>query len=215
MIMKKRLLALLCALTLAVGAAACATSGSGENETNAQQTEDNNNTGNTQQTEDAAGSTDAGDAAENAVYTPGVLSNPDASEAAQDLFTYICDTYGNAILSGQQESTWMGSEQYEFDYIYDNTGKYPAIRGLDYMNDDFDGVNRRAKEWYDRGGIVTICWHCGSDFSGSWSECMNTTITDWDKALTEGTPEYETLIKGMDKAAEALQELQEENIPVL
>ena len=44
MIMKKRLLALLCALTLAVGAAACATSGSGENETNAQQTEDNNNT---------------------------------------------------------------------------------------------------------------------------------------------------------------------------
>lgn len=44
---------------------------------------------------------------------------------------------------------------------------------------------------------------------------MNTTITDWDKALTEGTPEYETLIKGMDKAAEALQELKEENIPVL
>lgn len=78
----------------------------------------------------------------------------------------------------------MGSEQYEFDYIYNNTGRYPAIRGLDYMNDDFSGVNRRAKEWHDRGGIVTICWHCGFDFTGSWDECMKTVRNDWDLALT-------------------------------
>ncbi len=143
------------------------------------------------------------------------LSNPDATKEAQALYEYICKTYKNGIISGQQESTWMGSEQYEFDYIYEHTGKYPAIRGLDYMNDDFTGVNRRAIDWHERGGIVTICWHCGSDFSGSWSESMNTTISDWSKALTEGTPEYEKLIEGMDKAAMALKELQDENIPVL
>lgn len=44
---------------------------------------------------------------------------------------------------------------------------------------------------------------------------METEISDWDKALTEGTAEYETLIAGMDKAAEALKELQEQDIPVL
>ena len=143
------------------------------------------------------------------------LSNPNASKEASALFDYICKTYRSGIISGQQESTWKGSDQYEFDYIYKNTGKYPAIRGLDYMNDDFDGVNKRAAEWHDRGGIVTICWHCGCDFSGSWSESMNTEITDWDKALTEGTPEYEKLIKGMDKAAAALKKLEDENIPVL
>ena len=143
------------------------------------------------------------------------LSNPNASEEAVRLYDYICDTYHNGIISGQQESTWMGSEQYEFDYIYEHTGKYPAIRGLDYMNDDFEGVNRRAREWHDRGGIVTICWHCGCDFSGSWSECMNTEIEDWDKALTEGTPENDILIKGMDKAAQALKELEEQGVPVL
>lgn len=143
------------------------------------------------------------------------LSNPNASEQAQKLYDYICDTYGNAILSGQQESTWMGSEQYEFDYIFDKTGKYPAIRGLDYMNDDFSGVNRRAKEWHERGGIVTICWHCGCDFSGSWSECMNTEISDWNAALTEGTPEYDKLVTGMDKAAKALAELRDQGISVL
>ncbi len=143
------------------------------------------------------------------------LSNPDATKEAQALYEYICGTYRNGIISGQQESTWMGSDQYEFDYIYKKTGKYPAIRGLDYMNDDFAGVNKRAVDWHDRGGIVTICWHCGSDFSGSWSESMNTQIKDWDKALTKGTPEYEKLIKGMDKAAAALKELKEQNIPVL
>lgn len=143
------------------------------------------------------------------------LSNPNASPEAQRLYNYISDTYRKGIISGQQESTWMGSEQYEFDYIFDKTGKYPAIRGLDYMNDDFDGVNRRAVEWHERGGIVTICWHCGSDFGGSWSECMNTELTDWNKALTEGTAEYNTLIAGMDKAAKALKELRDKNIPVL
>ncbi|MGN0638707.1 MAG: glycosyl hydrolase [Huintestinicola sp.] len=143
------------------------------------------------------------------------LSNPKASREARALYKYICDTYRKGIISGQQESTWMGSEQYEFDYIYENTGKYPAIRGLDYMNDDFEGVNRRAEEWHNRGGIVTICWHCGCDFSHSWDECMKTEIADWDKALTEGTDEYNALIAGMDKGAKALTELRDKGIPVL
>lgn len=143
------------------------------------------------------------------------LSNPKASKEAKALYNYICDTYGNGIISGQQESTWMGSDQYEFEYIYENTGKYPAIRGLDYMNDDFDGVNRRAEDWHNRGGIVTICWHCGSDFSHSWDECMKTEISDWDKALTEGTDEYKKLIAGMDKGGAALKELRDKGIPVL
>lgn len=128
---------------------------------------------------------------------------------------YIKENYGTAIISGQQESTWMGSVDYEMDYINDNTGKLPAIRGLDYMNDDFEGVNERAIKWWNEGGIVTICWHCGSDFSKSWDECMKTEIADWDKTLTEGTKEYDAFIKGMDKAAEALVELRDAGVPVL
>lgn len=186
----KRIISLVCAFCIALSMTACAAKN------------------------DPAVQTDAAEVS--AVQTDKLtLSNPDATKEAAALFDYICGIYGKNILSGQQESTWMGSDQYEFDYIYKNTGKYPAIRGLDYMNDDFDGVNKRAKDWYDKGGIVTICWHCGCDFSGSWSESMNTEIKDWDKALTEGTPEYETLIKGMDKGAEALKKLQEQNIPVL
>ncbi len=146
--------------------------------------------------------------------TGATLSNENASPAAKSLYSYICQMYGNKIISGQQESTWMGSVDYEMDYIKDVTGKLPAMRGLDYMGDDFSGVNKRAIDWYNKGGIVTICWHCGSDFSDSYDDSKADDL-DWDKALTEGTAEYEALIKAMDKGAQALTELKEAGVPVI
>lgn len=143
------------------------------------------------------------------------LTNENATVEAKAIFDYIVSLEGNGVLSGQQESTWMGSCDYEMDYIYEKTGKLPVIKGFDYMNDDFDGVNERALQWWLKGGIVTICWHCGSDFSGEWKDCMEDEVADWDKMLTEGTDEYNKMIAGMDKAAKALKKLQTENIPVL
>ena len=142
------------------------------------------------------------------------LSNPNATAETQSLYRFLNDTYGKHVISGQQESTWMGSEDYEFEIIRNASGKLPALRGLDYMGDDFAGCNRRAKAWYAKGGIVTICWHCGADFSGSYTESLNTNL-DWDKALTPGTNEYNALIAGMDKGAKALKELQEAGVPVI
>ena len=144
------------------------------------------------------------------------LSNPDSTAETQAVYDYINEIYKTKIISGQQESTWMqGGADYEMNYISDVTGKLPAIRGLDYMHMDFDGVNKRAVEWWEKGGIVTICWHCGPDFRGEWTNCMNEVINDWDAALTEGTPEYEKLIAGMDMGGKALQELRDAGVPVL
>ena len=44
---------------------------------------------------------------------------------------------------------------------------------------------------------------------------MNTEITDWKAALTEGTPENRKLLDGMDKAAKALSVLRDRGVPVL
>lgn len=143
------------------------------------------------------------------------LSNPYANVTTQKVYDYICSLSGVNCLSAQQESTWMGSPDYEMNYIFEHTGKYPAIRGLDYMSDDFAGVNARAVKWWNEGGLVTIMWHTGADFSGEWSHCMNTTVDNWKDTLTEGTPEYEAFVAGMDKAAEALKELQEAGVTVI
>ena len=84
----------------------------------------------------------------------------------------------------------MGSPDYEMDHILDTTGRLPAMRGLGFMNNDFSGVVKRSKEWHDKGGIVTICWHTGVKSSG-YRESLDDT-PDFDKLLTKGTDEYNT-----------------------
>ncbi len=141
------------------------------------------------------------------------LSNPNADETTQKVYEYICENFGTKMLSCQQESTWMGSPDYEMDYILEKTGKLPAMRGLDYMNNDFNGVNKRAKKWWDEGGLVTICWHTGISSSG-YQESLDD-VPDFDKMLTEGTPENDILMQSWDKAANALAELRDEGVTVL
>lgn len=141
------------------------------------------------------------------------LSNPNADEITAKVYDYICENFGNKILSCQQESTWMGSPDYEMNYILETTGKLPAMRGLDYMNNDFKGVNKRAIEWWNKGGLVTICWHTGVNGSG-YQESLNDN-PDFDKLLTEGTAEYNAMMKSWDEAATALTELRDAGVPVL
>lgn len=143
------------------------------------------------------------------------LTNPNADETTKSVYKYLCSLNGETTLSAQQESNWMGSADYEMDYIYAHTGKLPAMRGLDYMHDDFAGVNKRAAQWWQQGGLVTICWHTGADFTGEWKDCMESEIGDWEAVLTPGTAENEAFLAGMDKAGRALLELQEQGVTVL
>lgn len=143
------------------------------------------------------------------------LSNANANETTKKVYSYICDTYEYSIISGQQESIWVDTPEYEMNYILNTTGKLPAMRGLDFMNDDFDGVVERAKDWWNKGGLVTICWHCGADFTGNYDDCKNDEIQNWDLIFTDGTPENKAFVENMDKAGKALQELQNSGVTVL
>ena len=140
------------------------------------------------------------------------LSNPNAMDETARIYDYICENFGKTMLSCQMESTWMGSPDYEINYVYDVTGKYPAMRGLDFMNSDFDGVVERSKEWHKKGGLVTICWHTGVASSGynesQWDD------PDFDQLLTKGTAKYNTMMEAWDMAANALLELQDAGVTV-
>ncbi|MFR3811574.1 MAG: glycosyl hydrolase [Ruminococcus callidus] len=58
-------------------------------------------------------------------------SDPAATAQADSLMQYLSSVYGKHIISGQQEIYKYGPHdfEYEFNYIHDTTGKYPAIRG--------------------------------------------------------------------------------------
>ena len=141
------------------------------------------------------------------------LSNPSASRETKAVYRFLCENFGKRIISGQQESTWMGSPDYEMDYIRKETGKTPALRGLDFMNDDFDGVVARAKAWWDRGGLVTICWHVGI-YGGGYNDSKND-VPDFRLLLDEETEEHRKMVAKWDQAARSLSELQDVGVVVL
>lgn len=127
---------------------------------------------------------------------------------------YIRSIYGNYILSGQQESTWKGTPDYEMNYVKEKTDRIPVIRGLDYINQDFDGVTQRSMEWWEQGGIVSICWHWGTPPNGVGYESSKGAI-DLDEALIDGTDLNKGMIEQMDRVAEELKKLQDAGVPVL
>ena len=144
----------------------------------------------------------------------GLLSNENAIENAKIVYDYLQEVYGEVCLTGQMESTWMGTPDYELNYIERETGKLPAIRGLDFMHNDFAGVTKRAKEWWEKGGIPTICWHTGSDFASGYDESKAHNL-NWEEAFIPGTETYNKLLADMDKAVPYLQQLEDANVPIL
>ncbi len=172
------------------------------------------------------------------------LSNPDASDSAKRLYSYLCDQYGNHILSGQQE--YCGSHNYnimndpdkvyikdneeEFEYIQEVTGKQPAIRGIDYLvyNSDAtwnDDAAERTIYWVKNlHGIATCTWHwnvpCNKDRKERafyLEHTGNTPFTTFSisKALEEGTWENEVLMDDIRAIAEQLTKLKEADVPII
>lgn len=155
------------------------------------------------------------EASEAIIHTyEGQLSNPNAIPAAKAVYSYLQQTWGSYCLTGQMESTWMGSADYEMDFLMQHTRKLPAIRGLDFMHNDFQGVVNRSLDWWQKGGIPHICWHTGSDFASGYNESKDHNL-NWDAALTPGTEEYAALLDAMDRAVPYLQQLEDAGVPVL
>ncbi len=143
------------------------------------------------------------------------LSNPNASEKAQLIYDYLCSVGGQGIISGVEESPGAASANSEIQYLKRVADKYPALRGLDFINDDFDGVVKRAIFWgNDMKGLVTIGWHWGTPPDGIGYESSKGSV-DMDELLTEGSDLYNAMIAQMDVAAESLKELQDAGVVVL
>ncbi|MBR1897262.1 MAG: glycoside hydrolase [Oscillospiraceae bacterium] len=171
------------------------------------------------------------------------LSNPDASDTTKRLFQYLCDQYGNHILSGQQEycgehnynlwqdpTVFIKDNEEEFEYLLKLTGKQPAIRGIDFLvyRDGAtwdDHAAERAAYWFNEcHGIPTVTWHWnvptekGSEETAFYVESTgNTPFTTFSvtNAVTEGTWEHEQVMKDIDFLAAKLQILKDADVPVI
>ncbi|MDE6784776.1 MAG: glycoside hydrolase [Ruminococcus sp.] len=170
------------------------------------------------------------------------LSNPNASDSAKRLYSYLCDMYGNHILAGQQEycgshnyNSWNDPDTYikdneaEFEYILDKTGKQPAIRGIDLLaynttSEWRDDAPERCIEWTNKyKGIATVTWHwnvpCeeGSTDTAFYVESASATYTTFSvtNALKDGTWENKVLLSDIELIAKELTKLKEADVPIL
>ncbi len=142
------------------------------------------------------------------------LTTPNPIPAALRLYAYLCRMQGHGCLTGQMESGWRNTFEGEMAHILAHTDRLPAIRGLDFIDNDFAGVIRRAVDWHARGGIVTICWHTGADFATEYRHSQQDEL-DWENALRPGNDEHAALLAALDRAVPALRTLQNKGVPVL
>ena len=141
------------------------------------------------------------------------LSDPAASAEAAQLYAYITASLGRRILLAQQESPGRWTHDQEMEWIEQAAGRLPAIRGLDFIHNDFDGAAERACRWRDRGGIITICWHTGVEGIGyRESQAEHPDIA---ALVTPGTALNGQWLRRLDAAADALGRLQQAGVPVL
>lgn len=157
-----------------------------------------------------------------------VLINPNATDNTRRLMTYLCDIYGTDILSGQYcDSGMFGAENAT---IWKTTGgKYPAILGLDMSNytpvSVAHGTEGHATDYalecWDKGGIVTFCWHWTTPekyITGNWYSTFYKDSTNINLAkIMNGQDQegYDLLVADIDAIAEQLLILQEADVPVL
>jgi mannan endo-1,4-beta-mannosidase len=158
------------------------------------------------------------------------LINSKATKETRALMSYLVDNFGKNILSGQYE--FPNTRPTDLDFIYKNTGKYPAVLGLDFIDNSPSRVEhgtsadetKAAIDWWKKGGIVTFSWHWSApkdllDEPGNeWWSGFYTRATTFDVDYAVNHPEsedYKLLIRDIDVIAGELKKLQDAGVPVL
>lgn len=146
------------------------------------------------------------------------LVTPEPIENAVRLYQFLRDNYGHKIISGVMtlnsfdETTWLKI----------NTGREPALVGLDFMHSgrEYDWYNDKqpvddAKAYYERNGIPAICWHWRDPSRATEEFYTAKTSFDVSKIFESASPEYQAMMADIDYISGLLKELQTSNVPVI
>lgn len=151
-----------------------------------------------------------------------VTPNPTRQVAA--LYQFLKDNYGKKIVSGV-----MTLDPFDqTDWLKANTGKEPAIIGLDFMHCnrgynwyDNEQPIKDAKTYWDKNGIPVFVWHwrdpsrTTEEFYTKNSSKPNGTTFDVSKINDTASAEYKAMITDIDYVSSLLKKLQDQNVPVI
>jgi mannan endo-1,4-beta-mannosidase len=141
-----------------------------------------------------------------------------SSKEANALYQFLRNNYGKKIISGVMtlnsfdETTWLKN----------NTGKEPAIIGLDFMhcNRNYNWYDNEqpvkdAKTYWDRNGIPVLLWHWRDPSRKTEEFYTAKTSFDISKISDNSSDEYKAIISDIDFVSGLLKKLQDQNVPVI
>ena len=161
------------------------------------------------------------------------LVTPQPSANASKLYQFLLDNFQHKIISGvmtlKSLATVAGTSQNEISWLYEKTGKKPALLGLDFMDHTGaiqpDWINnpdniKDAIAWKNSNGIVAFCWHWRDPSYKTYefytkTNDNNGTTFDPRKIFEPQSPEYAAMMRDMDIVAGYLGQLQAAGVPVL
>lgn len=159
-------------------------------------------------------------------------SNKNISRSAQNLLDYLSEISGKKIITGQHTQT---NPMEEIEYIYEHTGKVPALRGFELLSyspninygdaseacltevfENKDTLATALKWAKESHGIVTLTFHWFSPVGGR-DKSFYSENTDFDgtKVLLPDSPERTAFFHDMDIIAGELKKFQDADIPVI
>lgn len=146
------------------------------------------------------------------------LVTPNATTEANALYTFFKNNYGKKIISGVMTLNSFD----ETSWLKTNTGKEPAIVGIDFMHCnrgytwyDNDQPIKDAKAYWDRNGIPVFCWHWRDPSRTTEEFYTSNTSFDISKVNDTASAEYKAMISDIDFVAGQLKKLQNQKVPVL
>jgi mannan endo-1,4-beta-mannosidase len=175
-----------------------------------------------------------GEADDSIFDIPVRLVNPDADDNALGLMSFLVMNYGLYSLAGQQSQGDWGRDHGLFggeaQFIYEQTGKRPAVIGLDMIDYSLSraimGTRSHeveaAIEAWENNAIVTFCWHWNAPapyIDGTWWSAFYTDHSQkgfFKKIMDGKDPEgYQLLLDDIDEIAGQLGRLNDAGVPVL
>jgi len=163
----------------------------------------------------------------------------ESSPNKKRLLNYLSDVYGKYIISGQMDTSWATNEDIDMiSRVYAETGKYPAIKGFDFIMlshsyapfmNGREQINEAIEWWEGKNndktllpnkpnihGIVTFCWHWRAGAKNEFYTNKTDFFIPWkNRQLDTESDNFATIIKDLDRLALRLQTLKEKDIPVL
>ncbi|MGZ8516696.1 MAG: glycosyl hydrolase [Chitinophagaceae bacterium] len=141
-----------------------------------------------------------------------------ATTEAKNLYQFLRNNYGKKILSGVMTLASFD----EVNWLKANTGKEPAIVGLDFMhcNRGYNWYNNDepsndAKTYWDKKGIPVFVWHWRDPSRTTEEFYSNKTSFDISKVFDTASAEYKAMISDIDFVSGKLKTLQDQHVPVI